>query len=250
MHSTALRNGNSWNDPSRADDACGVFVIDEDERARAMLVRKLEALGHTVQSFATGVEFLRAYDTTRIGCVVCELRLRDTSGIVLLEELVGRGVSIPVIILTEYGDTQSAVRALKAGAFDFVEKPIDDDFFPRVDEAIRAHRECEERRRQYASVRARFGALTEREREVMRAVISGKANKVIAYDLGLSEKTIEAHRARVMHKLQVGSLAELVRIDALAELTNSKTSDGRPAGRLAVVRRPAGDAESHASRAA
>lgn len=249
MHSIALRKSNAWNEPFQATDVTSVFVVDEDKRVRSALARRLEALGHTVESFATGEEFLRAYDPTRLGCVVCELRLHGLSGISVVEELIGRGVSIPVIILTDYGDTQSAVRALKAGAFDFIEKPIDDAFFPRIAEAIGAHRECEERRREYASVRARFGALTERERQVMCAVISGKANKVVAYDLGLSEKTVEAHRARVMHKLQVGSLAELVRMDALAQLTEStKTNGERASGRLAVVH-PIGAAVRSASTA-
>ncbi|HSD10804.1 MAG TPA: response regulator [Candidatus Binatia bacterium] len=228
-------------------DAGCVFVIDEDEGVRRALSWRLGGAGHSVETFATGDDFLRSYDPSRLGCVVSELRLRGLSGIAFVEELAARAVSIPVIILTEYGDTQSAVRALKSGAFDFVEKPIDEGFFPRVAEAIGAHRQCEERRRQYASVRVRFGALTERERQVMRAVISGKANKVIAFDLGLSEKTIEAHRARVMQKLQVGSLAELVRIDALAQLTESARTNGdRAPGRLAVVRRN-GAAPSHAA---
>jgi two-component system response regulator FixJ len=196
-----------------------VFLIDEDARLRASLAVRLGGPGRSVRPFATAEEFLRSYDADQLGCVVSELRLRGMSGIALTKELARRGSQIPVVILTGYADTASAVLAFKSGAFDFMEKPIDDDFVPRVEEGVAAHRKSSERCRKYAVVRTRFARLTDRERQVMREVIAGKANKLIAYDLGLCEKTVEAHRARVMHKLDVGSLAELVRVDALAGLT-------------------------------
>jgi two-component system, LuxR family, response regulator FixJ len=233
MHSIARHEVRRYQ-PLHPSEA--VYLIDEDVRLRASLAFRLSAPGRTVREFGTAEEFLRSYDSDQLGCVVCELRLRGMSGIALADELSRRGSRIPLVILTGYADTPSAVRAFKSGAFDFVEKPIDDNFFPRVEEALDAHRRSSERCRKYAGVRTRFARLTDRERQVMREVISGKANKLIAYDLGLSEKTIEAHRARVMHKLDVGTFAELVRVDTLAGLSESGAEPDDDFGSIPMLR--------------
>jgi two-component system, LuxR family, response regulator FixJ len=191
-----------------------VFVVDNDPSTRQSLAWLLESVNLSVEAFETAEAFLVACTPDQPGCLVLDLRLPGMSGVVLQEELVRVGIQLPVIMITGYADVPTAVRVLKRGAFDFFEKPLADDMLlDRIREAITR----DARQRRARAVRdlltARLACLTVREREIFNQIVHGKANKVVAIEFGISEKTVEAHRARVMHKLCAGSLAELVRMD-------------------------------------
>jgi two-component system response regulator FixJ len=193
-----------------------VFVVDDDPAVRDSLHWLLQSVDLAVETYATGEEFLRAYDPARPGCLVLDVRMPGMSGLRLQDELAARGIRLPIIILTGYAEVQTAVRALKTGAFDFLEKPYSDEMLlDRIHHAIETDRQTREADAQQAEVAARFALLTPREREVMVLVTAGKANKVIAADLGLSPKTVEVHRAAVMDKMGADSVAELVRFELL-----------------------------------
>jgi len=191
-----------------------VFVVDDDPATRRSITWLLESNGRSVQAFESGEAFLDAYSRERGGCLILDLRLPGMSGLALQEELCRRGIGLPVIMLTGFGEVALAVEALRRGAVDFIEKPVDEArLLGSIDTAVgldaeRRRRECLRR-----SCAGRLGRLTRREREVMALVVAGKANKVVAYELGISPKTVEVHRARVMSKLEVQSLAELVRLE-------------------------------------
>jgi FixJ family two-component response regulator len=194
-----------------------VFVVDNDAAVRTSLAWLLESVGLRVATFKTAEEFLAAYGADQPGCLVLDVRLPGMSGPVLQEELERLEMSLPVIMITGFADVPTAVRVLKRGAFDFFEKPLVDDLLlERVQQAIDADALCRCARAERQRLNARLSCLTAREREVFDQIVQGKANKVVAYELGISEKTVEVHRARVMQKACAGSLAELVRMDLLA----------------------------------
>jgi RNA polymerase sigma factor (sigma-70 family) len=190
-----------------------VFVVDDDQAMRNSLKWLIESVGVQVESFASADEFLRHYQAGRPGCLVADVRMPGMSGLDLQDYLVEHGIRIPVVIITGHGDVPMAVRAMKSGAVDFIEKPFNDE---ALLDAIRRAVAFEEQQRSYESehhqVQQRLASLTPREHEVMDMVTEGKSNKEIANTLGVSAKTIEAHRARVMEKMHAGSLAELVRM--------------------------------------
>jgi FixJ family two-component response regulator len=190
-----------------------VTIIDDDVAMRTSLAWLIESAGRPVETYTTAEEFLAEYTSDQVGCLIVDLRLPGMSGIALLRELVSRGSSMPTILLTGYGETGTAVQALKLGAFDFIEKPFDMSLLDRVDKAVEYHERMFRLNQQRAAECKRLDELTNREREVMELVVEGRANKVIASNLGLSEKTVEVHRSRVMHKLNVQSVADLVRLD-------------------------------------
>jgi two-component system, LuxR family, response regulator FixJ len=194
-----------------------VFVVDDDPTARRAITWMLESGGRRVEPFDSGEAFLRAYRPDQSGCLILDLRMPGMSGLALQEELTRRGVGLPVIILTGYGEVAVAVEALQRGAIDFIEKPVDD---VRLQQCIDTAFALDAERRRRESLRrgcaSRIGRLTRREREVMSMVVAGKANKVVAYELGISQKTVESHRARVMSKLEVHSLPDLVRLEWVA----------------------------------
>jgi two-component system response regulator FixJ len=193
-----------------------VFVVDDDPAVRDSLHWLLQSVGLAVETYATGEQFLQAYDPARPGCLVLDVRMPGMSGLRLQEELAARHILLPVIILTGYAEVQTAVRALKTGAFDFIEKPYSDEvLLDHIHRALDADRQAREAATLRAEIGARFASLTPREREVMQLVTAGKANKVIASELGLSPKTIEVHRAAVMDKMGADSVAELVRLELL-----------------------------------
>jgi len=188
------------------------YVVDDDESIRTLWRWLMESNGIAVQTFATAVAFIEAY-RHEPGCLVLDLRLPDMSGLELQEYLKRNGIEIPIVFVTGHADIPTAVSALKGGAVDYIQKPFSyrgvvsviKNAFER-DAEIRA--QCARR----SAVHARLAALTEREREVMEWVLQGKTNKVIAGALAISIKTVEAHRARVMDKLSVDSVAELVQL--------------------------------------
>lgn len=171
------------------------------------------SVGFAVEVYESAGDFLDRYDRRRPGCVVLDVRMPGMSGLELQDRLVAEGIEVPIIMVSGYGDVPMAVRALKGGAIDFIVKPYtDQELLDRVNLAIA----CDDRRRVAAAMRAdveaRVQRLTRRETQVIELVVEGKANKVIADELGLSHKTIEVHRARAMEKLRVGSLAELLQL--------------------------------------
>jgi FixJ family two-component response regulator len=194
-----------------------VFVVDNDAATRQSLAWLLESAGQTVEVFETAEAFLAACDPDQPGCLVLDVRLPGMSGTALQEELGHRGIKLPIIIITGFADVPTAVRVLKRGAFDFIEKPLPDELLlERVAQAIAMDAQRRRARVERAGLAARLARLTVREREVFDQVVHGKPNKVVAFEFGISEKTVEAHRARVMHKLGADSLAELVRMDLVA----------------------------------
>jgi two-component system response regulator FixJ len=190
-----------------------VFVVDDDEAVRRALCTVLEGTGLVTVPYASAREFLAAYSPRQPGCVLLDVRMPGMSGLQLQLELNSRGATIPVIFMSGHADVPIAVEAMQQGAFDFVQKPFrNDQLLGRVNRALAKDRETREQLRHTDAIRARVGALTSREREILAFMIRGKANKVMALDLGVSQRTVEIHRARVMEKMQARSLAELVRM--------------------------------------
>ena len=197
---------------SEAADKPIVFVIDDDDSVRRSLERLLRSVDLDVETFASGRDFLRKPMPDRPACVVLDLRLPDPSGLELQESLIRSGHDVPIIFISGHADVPSSVRALKAGAVDFLQKPFSDQaLLDIIHGALLRDREARRGRAEIADIRLRFDTLTPRERDVLRLVIQGRINKRIAGDLGISEKTVKFHRAQMMKKMQAGSVAELVR---------------------------------------
>ncbi|TFH42751.1 MAG: response regulator transcription factor [Lysobacterales bacterium] len=190
-----------------------VFVVDDDRAVRDSLALLVQSVGLEVETFAGAQDFLDAYRPERRGCLITDLRMPDMSGLDLQERLSADRYHIPVIVLTGFGDVPAAVRALKGGAIDFVEKPFNPQaLLDLVHQAIALDGEQRERAARDSERAERMALLTRREQDVMALVVAGKANKVIAMDLQISERTVELHRGRIMKKMRVRSLAELVQI--------------------------------------
>jgi FixJ family two-component response regulator len=190
-----------------------VFIVDDDEAVRNSLRLLLKSVGLAASALSCAREFLDTYKPLQPGCLVLDVRMPGMSGLDLQQRLNLQGAVIPVIFITGHGDIPMAVEAMQAGAFDFLQKPFRDqqlvDCIQRALEKDRASRaELDERSR----IRERLGSLTPREREVLALVTSGKPNKIMAADLGVSQRTVEIHRARVMEKMGAASLAQLVRM--------------------------------------
>ncbi|MFI5365476.1 MAG: response regulator transcription factor [Candidatus Binatia bacterium] len=200
-----------------------VFVVDDDPAMRDSLRWLLQSVGLPVQTYAAAEEFLEHYDATWPGCLVLDVRMPGMSGLKLQDVLAARHIQLPVIVVTGYAEVPTAVRALKTGAIDFIEKPFSDELLlDRVRQAIEADRQTREAEARRAAAMERFTSLTPREREVMKLVTAGKANKVIAAELNLSPKTVEVHRANVMKKMEVDSVADLVRASLLLQSDQGK----------------------------
>ena len=189
-----------------------VFVVDDDPAIRESIALLVSTVGLPAETFETANRFLSDYDNAP-GCLVCDIRMPGLSGLELQEELVKQGVTLPVIILSGHGDVPAAVRAMKNGALDFIEKPFNAQLLLEVvQRAISKDKDNRADAANEAQVEERLGTLTPREREVLDEVLKGKANKVIALDLGISERTVELHRGRVMKKMAARSLAELMHL--------------------------------------
>ena len=194
-----------------------VFVVDDDRAMRDSLSWLLDSVGLRVRSYATAAEFLADHDPAQPGCLVLDVRMPGMSGLDLQAELARRGVELPTIVITGHAEVSMAVRAVKAGALDFIEKPFSDQLLlDRVRQALEIDLEVREVRRRREDALRRLATLTAREREVLNLVVAGKQNKEVASELGVSPKTVEVHRAHVMSKMCVDSLAELIRITLLA----------------------------------
>ena len=206
-------------------NACGkppvVYVVDDDDALRDSLRWLLESAGYKVSAHATAERFLLAYRPGMAGCLVLDVRMPGASGLELQQELMRRAATLPIIFVTGHGDVPMAVEAVKNGAFHFLEKPFKDEQLLRlIDEASRQSVPATEHAQRLCAA-ARLATLTQREREVMDLVVHGRKNKQIADDLGISIKTVEAHRARAMEKMDVSSVAELVRATLSVKTTTA-----------------------------
>jgi FixJ family two-component response regulator len=200
-----------------------VYVVDDDPSVRVAMERLLKSVGLTVKTCASARDFLEQATPEWSGCLIVDLRMPGMGGLDLQDQLSARQVSLPVIFLTGYGTVPASVRAMKAGAVDFLEKPVDDQkLLDAVHKALERDREVRLNQAEMQALQQRLALLTPREHEVLTFIISGRLNKLTAAALGTTEKTIKVHRARIMEKLQCASLAELVR---LAEKAGIKTLD-------------------------
>ena len=190
-----------------------IFVVDDDAAVRDSLEALLESAGLTVEVYASGRQFLQEFTAPPSGCLLLDVRMPDISGLELLQELATRGKRLPVIIITAYGDVPLAVNAMKAGAVDFIEKPFADEvILDSIRRALEHGAKVQQTELSADDLAARTALLTPREREVLERLVLGRLNKEIAYDLGISPRTVEIHRARVMEKMQARNLAQLVRM--------------------------------------
>lgn len=190
-----------------------IYVVDDDEGMRRALPVLLGTVGYQTATFARPAEFLSQHDLSQPGCLVLDIRMPELSGLEVQQQLNRKGSMIPVIFITGHGDVPMAVQAMKEGAFDFLQKPFrDQDLLDRINQALQLDAENRKAVMERAELQRRFDSLTPRERQVMDCIVDGHANKVIAIDLGLSERTVEIHRANVMEKMGARSVAHLVKM--------------------------------------
>lgn len=196
----------------QTDGPCA-YVVDDIELNREMMAGLLGSAGIEARSFASARQFLEAFSPDRPGCILLDIRMPGMSGLDLQAELNQRGVVLPVVMITAHADVPIAIQAMREGAYEFIEKPVDNEHL--LDVVRRAFEASVGRLREQAeraSVRSRYETLSAREVQVLDAMVDGRLNKQIAYDLGISQRTVEVHRANVMEKMQARSLAELVRM--------------------------------------
>jgi two-component system response regulator FixJ len=190
-----------------------VHLIDDDEGVRQSLVFLLATAGLAVRAYESATVFLEAFDTVQPGCIVSDVRMPGISGLELQRRLTELKVDLPIIIMTGHADVPLAVEAMKAGAADFIEKPFDDEvLLAAIRAALDEHDGASRRNAETARLQARLETLSPRERQVLEGLLTGHPNKTIAYDLGLSPRTVEIHRANVMTKMAASSLSDLIRI--------------------------------------
>jgi two-component system, LuxR family, response regulator FixJ len=190
-----------------------VYVIDDDDALRESLAFLLGTAQISVQSFTSAKAFLETLPAAKKGCIITDVRMPDLSGIDLLRRLNDLKVTVPVIVVTGHGDVALAVEAMKIGAVDFLEKPVDDEvLLASVNLALQQQDGQAKRHIERAEIESRTAALSQRERDVLDELVAGRANKQIAFDLGISPRTVEIYRANLMHKMHAGSLSELVRM--------------------------------------
>lgn len=189
-----------------------VFVVDDDAMVRDSLALLLETAGHAVRCHASAEDFLAALRPDDWGCMLLDLNMPTMKGDELQAELIRRHISLPVIFLTAYGDIPTTVRAMKAGALDFLTKPVDGALLvERVKDAIHHGNQVQNQEETRQAVRERLGSLTEREREILALALAGMSNKAIGEKLGISYRTVELHRSRICHKAGASNLLELAR---------------------------------------
>jgi two-component system, LuxR family, response regulator FixJ len=194
-----------------------VHVIDDDEAVRQALAFQLGSAGIEVRTYESAVVFLRVAPTVRTGCIITDVRMPELSGIDLVRRLRELKLSVPVIVITAHGDIPLAVEAMRLGAADFLEKPFEDEvLLASVRSALDRGDRDQKRQAERSNIEARLAALSNRERDVLKGLVAGHANKQIAYDLGISPRTIENYRANLMIKMQAGSLSDLVRMALIA----------------------------------
>lgn len=198
-----------------------VHLVDDELAVRRSVGFMLKTAGMAVETYASGEEFLKAAATVGRGCILLDVRLEGMDGLAVQQALKDRGITVPVVLISGHGDIGLAVRAMKAGAIDFIEKPFDKATLLAAIEQARVHGEGHDHVRRLAdAAKVQLNALTPRERDVLDGLVDGHSNKVVAYDLGISPRTVEIHRANLMTKLGVSSLSEALRIAFAARLEN------------------------------
>jgi len=202
-----------------------VWVVDDDASVREALRSLIRSAGLRVETLASAQEFLARPRVEAPSCLVLDVRMPRVSGLDLQKRMAEISLQIPIVFITGHGDVPTSVRAMKAGAVEFLTKPFDDqDLLEAIQQAIKRDREARQRQAELGELCARYESLTPREREVMGRVVSGLLNKQVAAELGTSEITIKVHRAQVMHKMHAGSLADLVRMSEKLEIRREKKS--------------------------
>jgi two-component system response regulator FixJ len=201
-----------------------VHVIDDDEAARESLAFLLRSAQIEVQTYPSAVAFLEALPETKSSCIITDVRMPSVSGIDLLRRLKELRIGTPVIVMTGHGDVPLAVEAMKVGAVDFFEKPFDDEaLMASVRLALRRQEGESQRQAERGEIESRLTTLSNRERDVLDGLVAGRANKQIAFDLGISARTVEVYRANLMTKMQAGSLSDLVRMAVIARILGTAT---------------------------
>ena len=201
------------------DNSAVVHLIDDDEAVRQALAFLLATAGHAVRVYESGEAFLAAAKTAQPGCIVSDVRMPGIDGLALLRHLREVDIKLPVVIMTGHADVPLAVEAMKSGAVDFIEKPFDDEvLLSAIRVALSRQDETGERDAELVRIHTKIDSLSERERQVLDGLIAGHPNKTIAYDLDLSPRTVEVHRANVMIKMAASSLSDLVRMALMAKL--------------------------------
>jgi FixJ family two-component response regulator len=194
------------------EDKPVIYVVDDDPSVRKALETLLRSAGHDAQTFASASEFLNFTHPDTTGCLVLDIKMPGLNGLELQDRLVEKDISFPIIFITGHGTVPTSVRAFKAGAMDFLQKPFQDrELLDAVSRGIERHRRLRQEQKEMRALRARLETLTPRESEIFGLVASGMLNKQVAFDLGITEKTVKVHRARVMQKMGAQSLADLVR---------------------------------------
>ena len=203
-----------------------IYVIDDDEAARQSLEFLLKTAGLKVLSFDGAKPFFEVLPNIRSGCVITDVRMPDITGIDLLRKVKESGIDIPVIVITGHGDIGLAVEAMKIGAIDFFEKPFDDDaLLSAVRNSLSRTAGSAQRNAELSQINDKLAALSNRERQVLEGLVAGKANKVIAFDLGISPRTVEIYRANLMTKMGANSLSDLVRMAMTAGILDSSAKN-------------------------
>ncbi|HEX4797997.1 MAG TPA: response regulator [Burkholderiales bacterium] len=211
----------------RLDQRPIAYVVDDDESIRTLWRWLMESNGIAVKTFATAAEFIESYRSGDAGCLVLDLKLPGMSGLELQQYLNRKDIEIPIVFVTGYGDVPAAVSALKGGAVDFIQKPFSHrEVLSIIGKAFQRDAEIRRTRVQRLAVSGRLAALTDRERDVLRRVIEGKPNKIIAGELDISMKTVEFHRSKVMEKMGVDSVAALVQLTLGFSLMEASGPDG------------------------
>ena len=190
-----------------------ILIVDDDPDVRDSLKARLESAGYAVSDFASPTEILSDGDLEGAACLVADIRMAGMDGLSLQQEILKRKIVLPVIFVTGHGDVPLAVRAMKAGAVDFVEKPFDDELLLRgIEKAVALKSRASDEATIAKAAREKIAELTPREREVLEHLVAGRPNKIIAYELGISPRTVEIHRAHLMNKMEARSLSDLVRM--------------------------------------
>ena len=207
-----------------------IYLVDDDEAVRDALGMLFKSIGLEHEAYSSALDFLERYNPARHSCLVADIRMPGLSGLELQQRLNEQRSEVPIIFITGHGDVPMAVTAMKSGAADFIQKPFrDQDLIDRINKALARDLERRKGRAEQDEIRGRIALLTPREREVMERVVRGQANKVIAMDLGVSQRTVELHRARVMRKLRMRAVAELVHaVDRIGGVTNAESTAAPP----------------------